>query len=140
MDFEKLPDILDDFKVTDTFMHPGSLAILMKIMDEKKRQNFSLENFFCGGSLVYATIRKNFEKYFPKATLRIFYGTTEVHIITSLAHDPNAEPTNTVGLLKKNVQVKIMNDEDGSNLGVGEIGEICVKAWEHVFGVNFIFF
>ena len=133
--FENIFTMYDDYKITHTFLQPGSLATVMKVMEEKKIQCLNVEHMMCGGSFVYASLRKSFAKSFPNAVMGIAYGTTEVHHLTLLIHDKNAKETLSVGVLRENIQMKIVNEDD-IPLGFNQIGDICAKPYKNVFCVR----
>ena len=136
VDIVEALDIFEDQQITDTFLPPGALANSMKSMEENEKKCFSMENVLCGGSLVYTSIRKNFHNYFPKSEMHVVYGATEINVTCSMFHDNKAEDTLSVGILKENVQIKILEDVNGTPLGINEVGEICVKAPDNVCKVK----
>ena len=82
-----------------------------------------------GSPLPYKLVEK-LKKYVPEAIILNIYGQTE--ICGTVAIGPAIEDGN-VGQLAKNIEVKII-DDDNKSLGPGEVGEICSRTCHHWLG------
>lgn len=137
-DMDQILDIFVKEQITDSFISPGGLAVAIKNMAKNGKKCLSIENILCGGSYVYTSIRKELNDYFPNATFRIAYGSTEVNVMCSLTQEPTCKKKDSlsVGVLRDNNQAKLLDEVDKKPLGINEIGEIYVKCPENVCKVR----
>ncbi|XP_061395145.1 uncharacterized protein LOC133330749 [Musca vetustissima] len=79
--------------------------------------------FATGKTLPHAVVEK-FKEYAPNCIFPTMYGMTEVCGVVTMTI---IDPTNTVGTVMTNTEVKILNDQ-GENLGPNETGEIYIRS------------
>ncbi len=71
-------------------------------------------------------LREPFSKRFGVELLPMGLGQSEMMVIFSAAHDVEGVPFSSLGMPLPDTEIKLM-DDDMNEVGVGEVGEICVK-------------
>jgi acyl-CoA synthetase (AMP-forming)/AMP-acid ligase II len=126
-DIRKLGEIVKEFKVTDTLLVPTAISILLNDPDFDRQLFSSLQTILYTGSPMPPELLRR-----AKATLGdVFiqsYGSTETFVVSILIKEDQKNVTDTIiGRPCPGVSVRI-ESENGIELRVGEIGEICVKS------------
>lgn len=85
----------------------------------------SIRLILCGGSKLSPLTAVKISKYLKHGIVMHAYGMSEIGGVASLATITEENDT-SVGRLSFGIEAKII-DDDGRRLGVGEIGEICMK-------------
>ena len=82
----------------------------------------------CGGSPMPPEVRREFEERFDFRFIHAYGGTEGPAMVTA---DPLDRPRkfDSVGIALRHVRISI-EDDDGNELGPGEVGEICISARE----------
>ncbi len=95
----------------------------------------SLKAIYSGGSTVPASIVADLEQRLG-ARFTIVFGQTECSPVTLMTRttDTIADKANTIGTPMPNVEVKIVNQETGQIVPIGEIGEICARGYHVMHG------
>lgn len=131
---ESALDLIDKYKVTKTLLPPRNIALILNCPDIERKSLKSLKTVNCGGAKLPLDIRTRFKKYLSGDCYILFgYACTELGFIATPFDEKIVD---SVGKVFFNNQVKIC-DENGSNLDVGESGEICVKSpykWNGYYG------
>ncbi|XP_011293216.1 uncharacterized protein LOC101891121 [Musca domestica] len=115
--------IVERYKVTVVMGPPSHMAMCLTSSKLPDSDLSSIVEYGVGGSRVCYSLIEKFKKYSPNAVFNIAYGMSEVCVIASSGE---AEPTSSVGKLKTNIEVKVIN-ELGKAMGPNEIGEICIR-------------
>lgn len=116
--------VIENFGVNFLFSYP---AILYKLLQSPTIRNVdfsSLKNVVAVGSVTHPELRETFKSIFLDKVLMTPYALTETMVTLSPESDANAGYS--VGRVIAHNQVKVV-DDDGTALGIGERGEICVK-------------
>ncbi|XP_005189320.2 probable 4-coumarate--CoA ligase 1 [Musca domestica] len=125
-------DIVERYKVNITMGPPSQIALAVSSDRIGSVDLSSLTACMIGGSAVLYSLTEKFRKYATNAWCLIGYASSET---SGISATPSL-PSNTVGELMDNVEVKII-DDDGNALGPQESGEICVRTplpWAGYFG------
>uniref|UniRef100_A0A1L8DZ42 Putative acyl-coa synthetase n=1 Tax=Nyssomyia neivai TaxID=330878 RepID=A0A1L8DZ42_9DIPT len=127
---ELLITILKDYNVAIMMSAPAHAAQLVNSPALEKDSLAGLKSYMCGGSLVTKELNDKMRSYVTNGTFNIGYGMTEAGGV-SAAIMPSSKAS--VGTLQGACTAKII-DEDDKQLGVGEVGEICVKTRTQFLG------
>ncbi|XP_005189318.2 uncharacterized protein LOC101889887 [Musca domestica] len=125
-------NIVERYKVNMTMGPPSQIALAVSSDKIGSVDLSSLTACMIGGSAVSHSLTEKFRKYATNAWCLVGYGSSETSGIAATA----SVPSNAVGKLVDNVEVKII-DDDGNALGPQESGEICVRTplpWAGYFG------
>uniref|UniRef100_A0A1L8DZ97 Putative acyl-coa synthetase n=1 Tax=Nyssomyia neivai TaxID=330878 RepID=A0A1L8DZ97_9DIPT len=120
---EFLISIIKNYKVTMLLTPPSQATQLINCPALKEDSLASLKSYTCIGGLITIELCNRIQSYLPNGTFMNTYGMSEAGTISTLCM-PSAKVS--VGFLSTGVTAMIIN-EDGQQLGFGEIGEICVK-------------
>lgn len=120
---KQLLQTIEKYKVSIAMMRPIRLAFTMKCKEFASTDLSSLKFLLAGGERIPQYIWNEFPRFFPECALTVNYGTTE---LGSIARNYPYVGVKATGQLHCDVKMKIL-DKNGNRLGVGEIGEICVK-------------
>ena len=129
---EYLLELIQRHKITDMVVPPVYLDLMLKSPYLEDYDISSLRKCLVGGSTVSDELRKKMQAHMiPEGEVMVVYALTENAGIVSFTM--NKDKTNCVGKLTPRTKVKIVAD-DGSHLGNGAIGEICVKTGARFLG------
>ncbi|XP_075161898.1 uncharacterized protein LOC142234626 [Haematobia irritans] len=118
-------DIVKCHKV-DIFMGPPSqLASALSSNALGASDLSSLEYFLIGGGAISYALTEKFREYAPNI---LFYGGYASSETCCCIASGVCEPSNAVGIIGKNIEIKIIDNDDGKHLGPNETGEICVRS------------
>lgn len=116
--------LIELYHVTVIVLPPAYLTSLINSPVAQTGDFSSIILFSCTGAVVSENLRERFKMAFPDKPLIISYGKSELFI--AALHPGDKVGGLKVGKTYTNVQVKII-DEEGNNLDLGEVGEICAK-------------
>lgn len=122
----KIIERLIEEKVTGFPIVPTILAILLR-MDDLSKFDFSSLRYISNtaAALPVSHIQK-FQQSFPNIKLYSMYGLTECKRVSYLPPEYLDQKPDSVGIPMPGVEVSIINEE-GEEMGPGEIGEIVVR-------------
>lgn len=117
-------EIVEKFKVTVSICSGAFVGQLRNHLKTSSADLSSLKLFCAGGTKVFYDVIQNMSKYLTGGKFCHSYGMTETcgAIAINLSHTLN----DCVGQLISGIEAKIV-DERGERLGIGEIGELCLK-------------
>lgn len=117
-------DIVRRYRVTVVSGPPSHLALCLASSKLPQSDLSSIREYvLVGGAAPYSLIEK-FREFAPNANFHIVYGMSE---ICDVATAGEVEPSNSVGKLRPNKEIKIIDIKDGTPLGPYEIGEVCIR-------------
>lgn len=121
---ERLFDLVERFKVTFTIASPSMIAQLLNHPLIESADLSSVKTYLVGFSKIPFELLKKLDEKLPNGKCCQYYSMTELFgpIAINLEHLQN----DCVGQLVCGAEAKIVN-EDGQRLGVGEMGELCIK-------------
>jgi long-chain acyl-CoA synthetase len=117
-------DAIQEHKVTILIAVPSMHRVLAHMQRHQPRDVSSLRFGIAGGEPLPPRIEREFEETFRVPLLQ-GYGLTETSPVIS-ANPPEANKPGTAGRPLQGIDVRIMGD-DGSEVPVGEVGEITVR-------------
>ncbi len=117
--------LVEQHRVTNSFLVPTMLQMLMERADLERYDVRSLRVLLSGGSPLPPPLKARVLAHFGDA-LHEFYGATETRMITSIgAPEMRARPK-SVGRAFPDVEIQVKAEQGGA-VAVGEIGEVFVK-------------
>lgn len=116
-------DIVERYKANIILCPPSQIALTLTSERLPACDLSSIELVMVGGSAVPYSLVEKFKQFATNATFLTGYGMSEV--CNWIAYH-EMEPSDSVGQLGSNIEVKIIND-DGHNLFANEVGEICIR-------------
>ncbi|XP_055913469.1 probable 4-coumarate--CoA ligase 1 [Eupeodes corollae] len=125
--------IIEQYRVNVVFTPPSQMATVIRCPDFTRTDLRCLETYFCGGSAVPFAVVQEFAEQVKNCQIMVGYGMTE--LAGACSFGVPVKPGGN-GQLMSNVKVKII-DDDGNKLGIGEMGEICIKCpfkWAGYYG------
>ncbi|XP_059225116.1 probable 4-coumarate--CoA ligase 3 [Stomoxys calcitrans] len=118
-------EIIQQHKVNIFLAPPSQLALALTSNAIGESDLSSLDYIIMGGCAIpYALIEK-FMKYAPQT---IFYGGYATSETCCVIASGVCESSNAVGTIGPNVEIKIIDNDNGKLLGPNELGEICVRS------------
>lgn len=121
---ERFFDVVERTNATVTISTAFPVKQILNHPRIKTANLSSYKHFLCGGEKVSLDIIRKMNKFMTNGTFCHGYGMTETFMViaTNFEHQRN----DSVGQLISGCEAKIVNDR-GERLGVGEIGDLCVK-------------
>lgn len=121
---------IEQEKITATFLVPTMIYVLLDHPKTRQTDTSSLEFIIYGASPMSPTRLLEAMEIFGPVFMQLYAQSEAPMTVTALpqwAHDPNRpERLASCGYPLAGVQVKLL-DDDGSEVPVGEVGEICVR-------------
>lgn len=121
---ELLLHLVEQYRATTLLNAAHQLVLCSKNKDLHRRDLSSVKVWFAGGSKVPLNSCVQLNKFLPNGAVNVGYGMSELCGVIAI-NIPFRE-TEAVGELLDGTQIKIVND-DGTRLGIGESGEVCIK-------------
>lgn len=130
-DAEELLAIIERHRITHLSMVPTMLVRLLKLPDavRTKYDVSSLENITHGGSPCSPEVKRRMIEWWGPI-LNETYGSTESSLVTFITSEEWLQRPGSVGRPFPGTSLKILG-EDGRELPVGEVGEVCVNSGEN---------
>jgi fatty-acyl-CoA synthase len=124
---EAVLQVMDRERITSSFMVPTMLARLAALPDEvKKKYDLKAVRWLASGAAPLPTeVARRTEAMFGP-TLYNFYGATETGIVTVAGPGEHTAHPGTIGRALAGNDIKLFG-EDGSEVPIGDVGELYVK-------------
>lgn len=131
-DAKKVLDIIERQKITFTQFSPTLLANVIRHPDTEKTDFSSMEQWFTSAAPISAGLLKEGAGYLGEKFVQL-YGTTETALLGTVLRPqevsiegPLSKRLTSIGKACLGYQTKVV-DNDGNEVGPGEIGELAVK-------------
>ncbi|XP_008209711.1 luciferin 4-monooxygenase-like isoform X2 [Nasonia vitripennis] len=126
-DYEETCKVIEKYKVEILVLPVTLMKDLLRHDAFKLYEMPSLKCISVGGSYLSQDLLEQLKKLLPNVHVDNFYGLTEVG---SRCNDPASRPTKlgSIGFLKSNMQMKVIDPKTGETLGPNRIGELCFKS------------
>ncbi|XP_059225112.1 uncharacterized protein LOC131997722 [Stomoxys calcitrans] len=118
-------EIVKQHKVDIFLGSPSQLAMASSSNGIGESDLSSLAYFLIGGGSISHALIDKFKKYAPQT---IFYGGYASSETCYAIASGVCESSNAVGTIGPNVEIKIIDNDNGKLLGPNELGEICVRS------------
>ncbi len=118
--------MVEKYDVTTVFLTAHHLAVFIESPIADTINFSSVKMLLSGGEIIGGQVRRKLREKFPNTIFMSAYAMTEISV-SLLTPGKIYKNEASTGSLQANVQVKII-DDDGQKLGMGEQGEVLVKA------------
>ncbi|KAL2729446.1 4-coumarate--CoA ligase 1-like [Vespula squamosa] len=125
-DEEMMCKIIEKYKVTWLFLSPSMANRTLKSGYPKKYDLSSVEIIFITGGIFNVESQRMLKENLINAMIIQIYGMTE--ICGSITVKMPYHKPESIGMVSKNVQIKIIDVETGNILGPNKTGELLVKS------------
>ncbi|GAB1863717.1 Luciferin 4-monooxygenase [Camponotus japonicus] len=117
--------LIEKYKITLIFLSISMINRLLKTDYVKKYPLSSLKTILCGGAIMKLKAQEDMKHILPHVQILQAYGLTETGGIVTLQlpHHKNG----SCGTVIQNVQIKIVDPENGNVLGPNQSGEVWIK-------------
>ena len=122
---EEILEIIEREKITYISLIPTHYNLILNVSEEaKKRDVSSIRKLLCSSAPVTKNMKKEIMKFFPGVELYEAYGSTEAGLVTLLKPEDQMRKLGSIGYEAVGTDFVKLLDENGNEVGVGEIGEL----------------
>jgi len=122
---EEILEIVEREKITFISLIPTHYNLILNVSDEaKKRDVSSIRKLLCSSAPVRKSMKLAIMEFFPGVELWEGYGSTEAGIVTVLKPEYQMKKLGSIGFESLGTEFVKLLDEDGREVGVGEVGEL----------------
>jgi acyl-CoA synthetase (AMP-forming)/AMP-acid ligase II len=122
---EEILEIIEREKITFISLIPTHYSLLLSVSEEaRKRDTSSIRKLLCSSAPVRREMKLEIMRFFPGVELYEAYGSTEAGCVTLLKPEYQMEKLGSIGTEAVGTDFIKLLDEDGKEVGVGEIGEL----------------
>jgi acyl-CoA synthetase (AMP-forming)/AMP-acid ligase II len=122
---DEILEIIEKEKITFISLIPTHYSLLLSASEEaRKRDVSSIRKLLCSSAPVRKGMKLEIMEFFPGVELYEAYGSTEAGCVTVLKPEYQMEKLGSIGFEALGTDFVRILDEDGNEVGVGEIGEL----------------
>ena len=122
---EEILEIVEKEKITFISLIPTHYNLILNASDEAKNRDVStVRKLLCSSAPVRKSMKLAIMEFFPGVELYEGYGSTEAGIVTVLKPEYQLEKLGSIGFESLGTEFVKLLDEDGREVGVGEVGEL----------------
>ena len=122
---EEILEIVEKEKITFISLIPTHYNLILNASDEAKNRDVSsVRKLLCSSAPVRKSMKLAIMDFFPGVELYEGYGSTEAGIVTVLKPEYQLEKLGSIGFESLGTEFVKLLDEDGHEVGVGEVGEL----------------
>ncbi|KAH8697525.1 putative 4-coumarate-CoA ligase [Talaromyces proteolyticus] len=128
-EFVKFLQAIETFRITDLTMVPPVVVSMAKRPEVKHHDLGSVETIFCGAAPLGREVCEEAEALWPdrRVNIKQGWGMTETTSIVTAWHPLDKSDSACVGELVPNCEAKVMAEDEVTELGPNERGELWVK-------------
>ena len=126
-DPERAYEIMAAFDVTDAFIPPTAIRMLMGIEHPSDRYDLSLEAICSGGEPLTGEILEWADEALSGVVVNELYGQTEANLLVTNCREWFPAKPGRMGKPAPGHDVAVLDSETGERVDPGEIGEIAVR-------------
>ncbi len=130
-------ELIEEHGVTQTMMVPTMIHMMISHPAFRPERLASLRTLIYGASPMPAALLDRLLSMFPRLELAQGYGMTESSSTLTFHgpedHDPGGPKLRSAGRALLGIELQIQ-DEEGNPLPPGEVGEVCAKGGNYMFG------
>ena len=125
----ELLGIVDREKITFISLIPTHYSLILEVPEETRRRfdTSSLRKLLCSSAPARSKIKRRILECFPGVELYEAYGSTEAGLVTILKPEDQLRKIGSMGRECLGVDLIKLLDENGREVGLGEIGELYSK-------------
>jgi acetyl-CoA synthetase len=120
-------DLLEEFGVTDTFLPPTAIRMLMSVDGPTDRYDLSLRAICSGGEPLTPEILEWADEELSGVAVNELYGQTEANLLVANCRSWFPAQAGSMGKPVPGHEVAIVDQETGGRLGTDEVGMIAVR-------------
>ncbi|GAB1860346.1 Luciferin 4-monooxygenase [Camponotus japonicus] len=124
-DEEMTCQLIEKYKVTVIFLSTSMINRFLRAGYIKKYSLSCLKVIVCGGAIIKPKAQKEMRSILPHVQVLQGYGMTELGGIATLQLPHHKD--GSCGIVAKNVQMKVVDPENGNVLGPNNSGELWIK-------------
>ena len=122
---EEILEIVEREKITFISLIPTHYNLILNASDDaKSRDVSSVRKLLCSSAPVRKSMKLAIMEFFPGVELYEGYGSTEAGIVTVLKPEYQMKKLGSIGFETLGTEFVKLLDEDGKEVGVGEVGEL----------------
>ena len=122
---EEILEIVEKEKISFISLIPTHYNLILSVSaDAKKRDVSSIRKLLCSSAPVRKSMKLAIMEFFPGVELYEGYGSTEAGIVTVLKPEYQLKKLGSIGFESLGTEFIKILDEDGNEVGVGEVGEL----------------
>ena len=122
---EEILEIVEREKITFISLIPTHYNLILNVSDEAKNRDVSsIRKLLCSSAPVRKSMKMAIMEFFPGVELWEGYGSTEAGIVTVLKPEYQMKKLGSIGFESLGTEFVKLLDEDGKEVGVGEVGEL----------------
>jgi len=122
---EEILEIVEKEKITFISLIPTHYNLILNASDNAKRRDVgSIRKLLCSSAPVRKSMKLAIMEFFPGVELYEGYGSTEAGIVTVLKPEDQMRKLGSIGFETLGTEFVKILDEDGKEVGVGEVGEL----------------
>jgi acyl-CoA synthetase (AMP-forming)/AMP-acid ligase II len=122
---EEILEIIEREKITFISLIPTHYSLILDASEEaRKRDLSSIRKLLCSSAPVRKEMKLAIMAFFPGVELYEAYGSTEAGIVTVLKPEDQMSKLGSIGFESLGTDFVKILDEEGAEVGVGEIGEL----------------
>jgi len=122
--------IAEEFGVTDTFLPPTAIRMMMKVDEPGSRYDLDLKAICSGGEPLTPEILDWAAETLDGVAVNELYGQTEANLLVTNCHDWFEAQAGSMGKPVPGHDVAVVDPETGEETPTGEVGEIAVRRGE----------
>jgi acetyl-CoA synthetase len=123
----KAYEILEEYDITDVFLPPTAIRMMMEVKDPSSQYNLNLKAICSGGEPLTPEILEWAEEELDGVVVNELYGQTEANLlVTNCQQWFDAKP-GSMGKPVPGHDVSIIDPETGTEKPVGEVGTIATR-------------
>lgn len=126
-DPERAFEILATFDVTNAFLPPTAIRMLMGIDEPTERYDLSLEAICSGGEALTREILEWADSELEGVAVNELYGQTEANLLVANCREWFPAKPGSMGKPVPGHDVAVLDSDTGERVETGEIGEIAVR-------------
>ncbi|OLZ39536.1 AMP-dependent synthetase [Natrinema saccharevitans] len=120
-------ELLERHDVTEAFMPPTALRLLMGVDDPEDRYDLSVRTFASAGEPLTSEVVDWVGSTFDDVAINEFYGQTELNLVVGNVSRWFDTRPGSMGKPLPGYEIAVLDPETGERLERGEIGELAVK-------------
>jgi acyl-CoA synthetase (AMP-forming)/AMP-acid ligase II len=122
---EEILEIVEREKITFISLIPTHYNLILNASDDAKNRDVSsIRKLLCSSAPVRKSMKLAIMEFFPGVELYEGYGSTEAGIVTVLKPEYQMKKLGSIGFETLGTEFVKLLDEDGKEVGVGEVGEL----------------
>ncbi len=128
---EEILEIIEREKITFISLIPTHYSLILNVREEARELDSgpasgvsSIRKLLCSSAPVWKDMKLAIMEFFPGVELYEAYGSTEAGIVTILKPEDQMRKLGSIGFESLGTDYAKILDEDGREVGVGEIGEL----------------